>query len=306
MSLSTAKLPVARLSARAWLHLYWPGLLCAASFGISDIANKFTFNAGTSVYTLAVARGVLGLVAVGAWLLISRPRPQPPGARRTSLWLGLAFAGNILAITAAIQEIPVPFAVLTYFVYPLLTGLAAAALGIETLGLTGLVATLAAFAGLAAMLGTRPAGMALTGIGLALGAAIFRVVVLLVSRVRLTGADARLTSLYTLLSATFVFSAMALLLHRWAWPAAGIANWAWFFTASITTTISWLALFVSTARIGAIRTALAMNLEPLISTTLSYFLLGTLLSPVQIGGAVVMLVALAAFQYRQPATHRQP
>ena len=55
----------------------------------------------------------------------------------------------------------VPVAILTYFTYPLLTGLAAAAFGVERLGLAGVLAALAAFAGLALMIGAHPGGVAL-------------------------------------------------------------------------------------------------------------------------------------------------
>ena len=57
-----------------------------------------------------------------------------------------------------------------------------------------------------------------------------------------------------------------------------------------------LFIFVSTMRIGPFRTALIMNLEPLLATMLSALLLGEVITPLQGLGAGIMLAALVAFQ----------
>jgi probable blue pigment (indigoidine) exporter len=60
-----------------------------------------------------------------------------------------------------------------------------------------------------------------------------------------------------------------------------------------------LTIFVSIARIGPFRTALIMNLEPLLSTLGSVALLGEVLNPIQAIGGALMLAALCAFQLRR-------
>jgi drug/metabolite transporter (DMT)-like permease len=68
---------------------------------------------------------------------------------------------------------------------------------------------------------------------------------------------------------------------------------------SVTVTIAVLTLFVSTQRIGPFRTALIMNLEPLLATILSAPLLGETITPLQAMGGAIMLAALVAFQLRR-------
>ena len=68
---------------------------------------------------------------------------------------------------------------------------------------------------------------------------------------------------------------------------------------TLTSTLSVLLIFVSITRIGPFRTALIMNLEPLVSTLASVALLGEVLTPVQSVGGVLMLIALCAFQMRR-------
>jgi drug/metabolite transporter (DMT)-like permease len=81
-----------------------------------------------------------------------------------SLAIGVMFAANIFGLLLAIQLLPLSIAILTYFVYPLLTGLAGAATGIDLVGLRGLLAALAAFIGLAMMLGARLGDVEVLGI----------------------------------------------------------------------------------------------------------------------------------------------
>jgi drug/metabolite transporter (DMT)-like permease len=68
--------------------------------------------------------------------------------------------------------------------------------------------------------------------------------------------------------------------------------------SSLAMTIAVLAVFVSTLRIGPFRTALFMNLEPLVATLGSAVVLGEVLTPLQAVGGAVMIVALVGFQMR--------
>jgi drug/metabolite transporter (DMT)-like permease len=60
-----------------------------------------------------------------------------------------------------------------------------------------------------------------------------------------------------------------------------------------------LGVFASTGRIGPFRTALFMNLEPLLTTIGSAVVLDEVITPVQALGGALMLGALMAFQLRR-------
>jgi drug/metabolite transporter (DMT)-like permease len=68
---------------------------------------------------------------------------------------------------------------------------------------------------------------------------------------------------------------------------------------SVMVTIAVLTLFISTQRIGPFRSALIMNLEPLLAIILSAPLLGEIITPLQGLGGAIMLAALVAFQLRR-------
>ncbi len=276
-----------------------PALLAATSFACADITTKLTLQAGADALTMTLFRGFIGVPLLYAGLRIGTPAvPLTREAVWLSLGIGLLFAGNIYCLFEAIRLVEVPIAILTYFVYPLLTGLAAAVTGLEKLSWRGAAAAFVAFLGLALMIGAHPGGVALAGIAFGLGAASCRVVILLLTRAKLTGADPRLITWYSFLSATAFFILVALATRNWQVPQTTL-GWSAMVAASVFTTVAVFAVFVSTMRVGPFRTALFMNLEPLLATIGSALFLGEVITPLQSVGGAVMIAALVAFQLRR-------
>jgi drug/metabolite transporter (DMT)-like permease len=145
------------------------------------------------------------------------------------------------------------------------------------------------------MIGAHPAGLAFAGVAFALGAAVCRTAILLLTRAFLAGADARLSTWYSLVSSTALFVALSLGTLNWQ-PPQTPTGWMAIVGMSVAITSGFLFIFVSTVRVGAFRTALIMNLEPLLATILSALLLAEVITPVQGLGAGIMLAALVAFQ----------
>jgi len=185
--------------------------------------------------------------------------------------------------------------VLTYFIYPLLTGIGGAAFGIERLSWHGALAAVVAFCGLALAIGAHPQHILLAGLAFAGGAALCRTAFLLIARTELQTLDPRLTTWYSLLSSTAIFAAAAAATVNWQAPHTAY-GWIAVAVVSVCTAVAVLTLYISTIRIGPFRSALIMNLEPLIATALSAVLLGEVITPLQGLGAAIMLAALVAFQ----------
>ena len=268
-------------------------------FAVSDVLAKLALEGGADVPSLLSFRSVIGLGLVFLWLRMGdKAAALSPRARRISLALGVLFAFNLFGVFKAIGLLPVSIAILTYFIYPLLTGLIGAATGIDRVGATGLATAIVAFCGLALIIGANPVDLAVPGLLAAAGGALCRTAMLLISRATLAGADSRLVTWYTLWSSMLVFAAVAAGSLTWHWPR-GTAGWVAFIALSFTTTAAVLALYVSTQRIGPFRTALYMNLEPLLTAVLSAIVIGERMTPVQIAGGAVMIAALFVFQMRR-------
>jgi drug/metabolite transporter (DMT)-like permease len=276
-----------------------PGLVAATTFALSDVFSKVALIAGMDPLSLATFRSVFSVVFMLGWLWL-QPPPVPYTARQRwiALGIGVLFAGVVFGLFKAFELVTVPVAILTYFIYPLLTGIIGALIGVDKLGWRGAAAAIVAFFGLALIVGAQPGAVALSGIAFALGAGCLRTAVLLISRAALAGADSRLLSWYSQLSSTLIFVVFALATWNWHSPQTG-TGWFALLVVSITVTIAVLTLFISINRIGPFRSALIMNLEPLIATILSAVLLGEFMTAWQVLGGAIMLGALVTFQLRR-------
>jgi probable blue pigment (indigoidine) exporter len=286
-------------NARERLHVLGPGIIAATSFGVGDAFAKVALAAGSDVLSLALSRGVVGVAILFCYLRIGvRPLPATSRERAIALGLGVLFAAIVFGLFKAIQLITVQVAVLTYFIYPLLTGIAGAIFGVERLSWRGLLAALVAFFGLALMIGAYPRALSIAGLAFAVEAALCRTVFLLVARTALQKLDPRLTTWYSLLSSTAVFAVATAATLNWQVPQTAY-GWIAVLIVSVCTAVAVLTLYMSTIRIGPFRSALIMNGEPLLAALLSIPLLGEVMTPVQAAGGVIMLGALVAFQLRR-------
>ncbi len=276
-----------------------PGIVAAAAFACADVLGKVVFAAGGDVLTLVSFRGVVGLACFAAWLRVGERRVAfSPRERFIALGLGLLFGITIYCLFEAIDRMDVPTAILAYFVYPLITGLVAAVTGLERLSWRGAAAAVVAFLGLGLTIGAHPGELALIGVAFSFVAAASRAAMLLLTRALLARSDARFITWYSLLSSTTVFVAISA--ATWTWhPPHTAVGWTALGVISPVTIVALLGVFISANRVGPFRTALVMNLEPLLATIASALLLGDVIAPVQALGGAIMLAALVAFQLRR-------
>lgn len=277
------------------IYRFAPGLAAGTALGISDVLAKIVLASGVDVVSMLSFRSLAGLAFVATWFRFGRRPAANTQVRVVSMLVGIIFAGLIFCLFKAIETIDVPTAILSYFTYPLLTGLTAALAGLEPLRWKGILCAVITFCGLALLIDAHPAGFAVAGVIYAIGAAGCRTAVLLVTRAYLVGADARLTTWYSMLSSTLIFLVAAFAQHAWNLPHSNLV-WTYLVVLSLATTAAILFVFLSTVRIGAFRTAVIMHLEPLTATIFSGFILGEVISPMQALGVAIMLAGLVAFQ----------
>jgi drug/metabolite transporter (DMT)-like permease len=274
-----------------------PSVTGALSFSCVDILTKVVYGAGMDVLTLLTLRGAIAVTILALWLRLAPPAAwHPPRQRRIAIVLGVLLAISTFELMEAIALLPVSIAILAYFVYPLLTGIFGAVLGVDRLGWRALLTAFAAFFGLALMLGARFTDLSTLGIVSAFVAAICRVASLILTRAFLNGTDARVTTWYSMVPSTLIFVLASFCVGAWSLPQTD-AGWGAFVGISVCSTMSTLLIYISTNRIGPFRTALVMNLEPMATTLASVLLLNEVLSSVQTFGAGVMIVSLCAFQF---------
>src|SRR5580658_10413958 len=113
------------LADKAPLGELWPGITAALSFSAVDIMIKVVLASGMDVVTMVTLRGVLVVAFMFVWLRLRKPLiSHTPGQRRIAWLIGVLFAGSMYGLMMAISLLPVSIAILAYFVYPLMTGIA--------------------------------------------------------------------------------------------------------------------------------------------------------------------------------------
>ncbi len=276
-----------------------PGFITATMFATSNVTSKIALTSGSDVLTLSFFRGAMGIVLLAAWFKLgTQPKPHTPRARWISIGLGIIFAGVVFGLFAAFSRVAVPIGILSYFIYPLLTGILGILFGLERISWRGALAALVAFAGLTLMIRANPENIVWAGVAFAFGSAICRTAILLITRATLQDADPQTTTWYTIVASTALFGLAALVTWNWQGPQTA-GGWAAMIVVGFGTTIGIMCMFISIKRIGPFRTALVMFLEPLFTTVLSAPVLGEVITPMQALGGAVMLAALVSFQLRR-------
>jgi drug/metabolite transporter (DMT)-like permease len=124
------------------------------------------------------------------------------------------------------------------------------------------------------------------------------VLLLLLTRATMQSANPLAITLYSMVSSTALLAAASLVTLNWQPPLTAV-GWLALLALSISVMTGILGVFASTLRIGPFRTALFMNLEPLLTAIGGTAFLGEVLTPLQALGGAVMIVALTVFQLRR-------
>lgn len=204
--------------------------------------------------------------------------------------MGVIVAAYSYGLLGSMEHIPVALAVLTFYLYPLLTSLAAWILGQETLSMSMLLCLGVAFAGLAIALDIT-GNFNATGFSMAGGAAVLITVLLLLANRVVTGVDARVLSLHMMASATGVYVFVDVILYEFALPTSSTGFLA-FIGSGVFYSFAMVGMFVGISKIGAIRTSMFMNFEPVSSIFFGMIILGQFLQPLQLAGAGIVIAAI--------------
>lgn len=268
----------------------------ALSLGTGHVCARLAFTHGVSILTAATLRSACAALVVFL-LLRLKGIPLLPlhGSARTAMLFGFLIAAQTVAVHVAVKLMPVALAILLFYTYPLLTGLASSFLGGERLTPRLLGALVVAFAGLSLALGVAWNGIDIRGVMAALFAsASFTAVLVLAPRLTPSLA-APLRTFLMMSTATTLFVAASAVTQQFEWPAgsagvAGLLGLTVFYAIGITT------LFLVLPLLGPTQTAVILNLEPIAVALVAWAALGEALSATQMAGAIVVVAAVITFQ----------
>jgi drug/metabolite transporter (DMT)-like permease len=273
-------------------------LTSAACFGVMPVLAKVVYDDGADpIGVLAVRFALAAVVLLG--LAAARGERLPRGRTLGTLVAlgGVGYVGMSLCYFFALERISAGLTSLLLYFYPALVVVLGALLLRDRPRPLALVAVAVATLGTALTIGPVQGGQT-TGIVLGLGSAlIYATYILISSRVHDVGPFAM--SATVLLAGAAVLGVLALA-TRPQLPDQPVAWLALAGVALIGGVLAVTTFFAALALLGPSDTSVVSTVEPVVSVTVAALVLGERLGPVQVGGGVVVLLAVATLARLRP------
>lgn len=262
------------------------------------ICTVLALRGGTNVLTLVTLRS-LGTLAIfiAYFRAAGISLTLTPRERWIALGLALPVCINTYCINAAIAEIPVPLAVLIFYLWPAIVTSVSWIARTEPFRWRGVAGLVLAFVGIALALNVDLSTTQEKGVLLALMAAISWATVFLLMHHFFRGRDTRPVTFHMSVVVAVIFVAVTPLGSGFVLPTLPV-GWEGVIGVTLFYAFGTIAIFAASAQVGPSRVGFYMNFEPIATVTLAALILGQTLAPVQLAGAT--LIVLALFLFRPP------
>lgn len=268
-------------------------LLGALLYGINIPAARVASQAGLPGADLIFWRALILVPVIALWALASGTSlALPPVWRGATLRLALAGSLTAVCYLSALDHLPVPFAVVIFYTFPLIVMALSSRLEGTGISRLQLGCFAAAFIGLMLAVGPSLGGLSLLGMLLAFaGALCCAGMFILAGRV----GDAPLRVAFWMQIVSLPVAFLFALINGGprgfgAFAAAPLA----IALAMGCYAIAFIFQMMASARISPGRTSLLFLFEPVTAIAIAWIVLGERLSGLQIGGLLLILAALAA------------
>ncbi len=264
--------------------------ISAAAFGTLPIFGRFAYASGMDVTTLMFVRFSMAAVFMLIWMCLRR-EPFPRGKLLLQLagMGGLGYVGQSLCYMSAIQYASTGLVALLLYLYPMIVTILSVVFLKEKLTRHGVFALVLATAG--AALTANPQGGQLTGILLAIGAAVIYAVYILVGASIMLKVTAFQSSSIIFASAAIVYGILTAI--RGAhWPQEP-SGWIVVLGMGLVATVLPVSTFLAGLKIiGPSDASLLSTLEPVVTVVLAASILGESLQPAVYAGGTLILGAV--------------
>ncbi|MEK9679016.1 MAG: DMT family transporter [Rhodospirillaceae bacterium] len=264
----------------------------AVCFALANTFARLAYDGGTTPFTLTVSRFYLPAIVLIAILVITRQSCiLDKRSAFGSVFLGVVTVIYTLALLTAIERLPVPIAILIFYLFPILTAFILGAVGWSRISKIEVIGALVAFVGLALALGIEFDELDGMGMILAAAAAIGLATVSAISNQIMGGQDPRRATLYMCSTGIVIMTALALIRSEFTLPETP-SGWTGFALTNVLYAIAMISFFYAISYAGAGATTFFSNLEPLVVTGAAFVFLDQSLAPLQLAGVAIVVSAL--------------
>lgn len=264
--------------------------ISAASFGTLAIFGRFAYADGMDIFTVLFLRFGLSAAFMTVILLL-RKEPFPRGQILTQLiGMGaLGYVGQSFSYLTAIQYASAGLVALLLYLYPIFVAILSTIFLHEQLTRVKIAALVIAFIG--TMLTVGPAGGQITGILLALSAALIYSIYIIVGTNVMKHVSAVQSSTVIFASAGAVYGLLTIV-NGANFPVSNAGWMAVLGLIVISTIIPVVTFLAGLERIGPTNAAMLSTLEPVVTVLLAAWLFDEQLLPIVLLGGGLILAAV--------------
>jgi drug/metabolite transporter (DMT)-like permease len=282
-------------------------LLSAVAFGTLAIIAKLGYRAGLQPAQLLSLRFLIAGVGMLLVALVARQNPFRLPPRTVLTLLGMGAIGYFVQSTTfffALQSLPASLVELILYSYPALVVLATWLVFRERIPRLQLAALAGSFTGVVLLVG----GVSFAGgpgLLLAIASPLFFTVYILVGARVMAGVPGIAAGSLSIIGTGISWTITALVTGTFRLPT-GSAQWTIVLAMALVPTMFAISAFLAALpRIGASRAALLSTVEPVVTVTLAFALLGDRFGLLQAAGAVLILASAVLLQLPEPASGRR-
>jgi len=276
------------------------GLIMAAAaasgLGLAVAVSRYAYEGGTNGLTVAASRSCVAvlILLVFCWVTGRQMRVG------FGDWLNMAGLGVLMSMmyygnVGSVEFVSIGLAALLFYTYPPIVAIIYAVILRERVPAPKVLALAIAFSGLALMLGASLGVSDGRGVALALGASFACAWNAVWLGRRVAHIDGVVVTLHMALVAAPILLVLTLGTSSVQMPDQTIG---WFGLAGVVA-LQCTAMpfyFVAIPRIGALRSAMVSNVQPVVSIVAAYIMFGELVTGVQFAGGVLVLGGIAMSQ----------
>lgn len=269
----------------------------AFSIGLSNIVVLLLYEAGSNTVTLMMIRFFGFLLVFGAWfwlrgVSLALSRRDRVMALMGGVWF--TFGGGFLLLSFA--HLPVALAILIFYIHPLLTLFGDCLLDRRLPSLLALAGLAGVLIGLALALNIEFSQINPFGIFYAILAAIGVSVAYLWTEHKLAGVNAAVLTFHMSLTGLVIMGGLCLTTDSWMLTFSTPDDWILLVAAMALFCLFFFLIFRGIKLVGAVPSAMMMNMEPVFTIGFAFVILGDSLSPPQLAGAALVVSSIIIAQ----------
>ena len=271
--------------------------LTAFLVSLSSIFSRFAYDGGANPQTLVLFRFLLFCFLYLLVVSITSKPIRLPGHKRFYVYLAGGFytlgSGSLLA---SMFFLPVSLAIVIFYTYPIITLAGEKILAREMPRPLEIGCFILAFLGLILALKIDANSANPTGIGLAIMASLGMSASYLVSEKKLIEIAPFLLTFHLALTGLVIMALYIIFTNSFNPGRLISSNLSFVFLASLSFATAFFCMFKGINLIGAVNTAMILNLEPVFTIGLAFAFLNESLSGSQFIGAALVLLAIIIVQ----------